>query len=616
MDPIAVGASVVNATGLPKKIAESTIIADVFDSLTTKYKLSSFSGFKDKYLRLCSSHLSIRTIASPDNSVHVDEIYVPLELSGHSRIEATDGTTLDNSSRASLIVGFAGQGKSTILRKLLSNNISRISRLPFFYELKNYNGGEIEEAISRNLFTQGIKFSAGGLKNLFNDSNVRLFLDAFDECPAEHKRELFSEIDKLVRKYNCNIICTTRPDTELDALVGVDIYKVEFLRDRQIKDIIFKTCQAIEKAQELYSALERSNFHKGSDSILRSPILVVLFCTSYNIGISIPESLSQFYKNIFDTVFHRHDNIKGGVARARHWNDDRSVYRNVFDYFCFISQRSSLGSFSFVELSGLISKTLKYLSKEPEHSDKISTELIQITNLIIRDGYDEYKFIHKSIQEFFCASFLIYGLETKEKQAFYTKCASELGFYNIFSNTLLFMKEIDSFDYLSFHVIPAIDGLLDLKQTEIDDSYVIPISLSNAYMDDLIFTVKYREGFDRRGGPTLDAEIYPPKISTAVKNTFMHRLFSMAAEILNFKSPTNKALREITTFSSDIGDGMYQTSLRNIYKSLKITENEISESLILSMSVLFRAEYNSGLKQILNRKYQVSTQGYLDFSLE
>ena len=91
MEPVAVGLSVVNASGAPKKIIDSTIVSDVFDSLVTKYKLSSFSGFKDKYLKLCSGNLLIKTIVSPDNSVHVDEIYVPLELSGHSRIEVENG---------------------------------------------------------------------------------------------------------------------------------------------------------------------------------------------------------------------------------------------------------------------------------------------------------------------------------------------------------------------------------------------------------------------------------------------------------------------------------------------------------------------------------------------
>ncbi|MDK4200818.1 NACHT domain-containing protein [Pseudomonas sp. HR1] len=616
MEPIAAGVSLVNATGTPKKIAESKIVSDVFDSLVLKYKLSSFSDFKENYLKSCSGNLLVKTIASPDSYVHVDEIYVPLDLSGHSRIEVESGTTLDNSSRASLIVGLAGQGKSTILRKLLSNNISKISRLPFFYELKHYAGGEIEIAISKNLSAQGVEFSPGGLKKILNDSNVRLFLDAFDECPSDHKAALFHEIDKLVRKYNCNIICTTRPDTELDALVGVDIYRVEFLKPRQIRAIIHKTCSDLSKAEELCGALERSHFHKESDSILRSPILVVLFCVSYNLGISIPESLSQFYKNIFDTVFLKHDNLKGKVSRVRHWNDDRSIYRNVFDYFCFISQRKSLASFSFSELAGLMAESLSYFSRESAVADVIASELIGITNLIIKDGYDEYKFIHKSIQEFYCASFLATGLATDKKKEFYRKCAEEIGFYNIFSNTLLFMREIDSFDYLAFFVASAVSKMLGLEMHSIDDNYIVDRQLIERYMTSVKYVLRYEESFDRRGGATVVAEIFSAKISSAVKNTFSYKLFSTASDFMQMKHPSDSVIKAIASQSKSLGEGLYETDLKGILPFIEVAEVDIENSLMLSLGILYRREYNSAIDHISNRVTQVSKQGYLDFDLE
>lgn len=46
-----------------------------------------------------------------------------------TRQEINDLTALDN-DRAILLKGLAGQGKSTLLRKLLSNNAKRFNRLP------------------------------------------------------------------------------------------------------------------------------------------------------------------------------------------------------------------------------------------------------------------------------------------------------------------------------------------------------------------------------------------------------------------------------------------------------------------------------------------------------
>src|SRR5690606_26787149 len=141
-------------------------------------------------------------------------------------------------------------------------------------------------------------------------------------------------------------------------------------------------------------------------SVLKTPILVVLFTISYNIGEEIPTTLSQFYENIFETVFYRHDNLKGKVNRVRYWNDNRKIYKDIFCCFCFVSQQDNLSSFISDKLVELICLALQYNGQDKSLADKISDELMKITNLIIEDGFNEYKFIHKSIQEFFSASFV------------------------------------------------------------------------------------------------------------------------------------------------------------------------------------------------------------------
>ncbi len=65
---------------------------------------------------------------SQDKSFHVDDVYIPIDImqSGtQSRLEVNDSTVLDN-DRSILIKGLAGQGKSILLRKLLSNNAKNI----------------------------------------------------------------------------------------------------------------------------------------------------------------------------------------------------------------------------------------------------------------------------------------------------------------------------------------------------------------------------------------------------------------------------------------------------------------------------------------------------------
>ncbi len=143
-----------------KEAAKKTVGA-CFDYLCNKYKLKELGKFKRNYIDYCNNVLHIKTIASQDNSVFVDDVYVPISIlkAGHSiPFEITEKTALDD-SRALLIKGLAGQGKSTILRKLLSNNAKLYERLPIFYELKNYKGGSIEKAFSDSLVGMGVKIS-------------------------------------------------------------------------------------------------------------------------------------------------------------------------------------------------------------------------------------------------------------------------------------------------------------------------------------------------------------------------------------------------------------------------------------------------------------------------
>ena len=59
----------------------------------------------------------------------------------------------------------------------------------------------------------------------------------------------------------------------------------------QILNIIENTCEDNKKASELCGALRQSSLYKKSDSVLKSPILVVLYCVSYNLGEEVTETL-------------------------------------------------------------------------------------------------------------------------------------------------------------------------------------------------------------------------------------------------------------------------------------------------------------------------------------
>lgn len=601
-------------TSTANEVVKKTI-GPVFDFLVKKYELLDIPRFKEHYLEYCEKTLEIKTLVSQDKSFHVDEIYIPIDImqSGtQSRLEINNFTALDN-DRAILIKGLAGQGKSTLLRKLLSNNAKRFSRLPVFYELKNYNGGTLELAISKSLSHFGVQISEYALKKLLSDSNVKIYLDAFDEVKPEFRIELIDEIKRFINSFKCHVVCTSRPSTEIDSLSEFRTFSVCELTEEQIFGIIKKTASDHEKCDELCGALKRSPLHTKKDSILKSPILVVLFCISYNLGEDIPNTLSQFYSNIFDTVFHRHDNIKGEVYRERHWNDNRRVYRELFDCLCFISLSDGLNGFSHEKLVNFVSISLKHINEEYSIAEKAVKELSSITNLIIEDGFNEYRFVHKSIQEFFAASFIM-SLQHDKKTSFYKKCFNDYSFYTTFHNSLFFLEELDYYNYHEYGFIPAITNFLCLSSQAVKiDNYAIPTSVKDVFLDDIhlrakftIFKVGNKESYEvEKTNFNFDkSDSYPSLFSS---------IFTFSIDFIKIELPDKELMSIIRQNENALDNGWCKLSIREILKFKNLPDTIALEALNLGIDVLTRNKFNNAVDKLNNRRDSLNSTDYFNF---
>jgi hypothetical protein len=611
MDPITSELVVSSAQIIINKIAGET-----FDFISSKYKLLHLGSSKDKYLEYCQKTLHVKTLFSPDKAVFIDDIYVPLTLKGINTgsVTVSDATILDLPQSAILIKGLAGQGKSTILRKLLANNLRTKKSFAIFYELKNYKGGDIEDALESNFKISGVDIDKISIEKILSESTTRLYLDAFDEINPKYRLEFLDQFQKIYNKYICKIVCTSRPDTEIDSLSDFCTYYVDKLNQKQIFDIIHRSSTDKEKAIELCAALKRSPLHNDSESILKSPILVVLYCISYNLGEDIPSTLSQFYCNIFDTIFYRHDNIKGRVNRIRHWNDNRQIYRELFNCLCFLSQRTGANSFDRYALTTLLGKSLEYLNEDNKLSDKIFDELSFITNLIIEDGYNEYRFVHKSIQEFFTSSF-IKSLPYDKKCDFYNRCAHDSKFYSLFSNTLFFLREMDYYDYCEKYLIPSVSNLLNLDNKALCNEYDPSDDLVDKFINNMIIKVKYSKIYDKQIKQNLETfESSAPTLNNAEKYSEAHiRLFNSTVQIMEIFSIDEEMERFIVTNGIQSDDCYYSLPLIDIFKKKGISRDEVKDKLRIAVYVVFHDEYNQAIEKVHNRNKVLMLESNFDF---
>jgi hypothetical protein len=396
--------------------------------------------YVEKYV---NRFMKMRTLHSAESDVYLDAIYSPLKLEAQSNgtvFTVDDGFTLDNRQVIN-IIGIAGQGKSTILRKLFLEELLKAKRFPFMIELRRVENATIINHLKQQLKDIGLKFGDDDVEILLQSKKVVLMLDGYDEIPSNNRHRLLNEIMQLNTRYCCDIIVTTRPGTEICSEVNIINLKVKNLETDEIISIISKLDNKGE--QEDLPKLIKEN-QQLRDTLV-SPILVNLLYVCYPYLDVVPESVVDFYDKLFITLFSRHDKIKN-FNREKYSPITAIDAIKIFNAFCFDSINKNYLEFTEESLYIFLNSAIKLNQISPSFTEQIQKDLINITCLIQMDGFDKYVFLHKSVQEFHAAKF-ISSLPHKHKKRCYSNLLKNIDLDDKFDNVLLFLKHIDTDDY-------------------------------------------------------------------------------------------------------------------------------------------------------------------------
>ncbi|GAB3535461.1 NACHT domain-containing protein [Photobacterium alginatilyticum] len=402
--------------------------------------------YAEKYV---SRFMKMRTLHSAESDVYLDEIYSPLKLevqSNGDELTVEDGFTL-GFSKVINIIGIAGQGKSTILRKLFLEEMRKAQRFPFMIELRRVENDSILSYFKQQLKDIGLAFDDGDVEILLQSRKIVLMLDGYDEVASQNRLKLLSEIIQLKTRYSCDVIVTTRPGTEICSEVDIVNLKVKSLEIDDIISIISK----LDKNDELEELPRLIKSNKQLQETLISPILVNLLYVCYPYLDIVPESVVDFYDKLFITLFSRHDKIKN-FNREKYSPITAIEANKVFNAFCFDSINKNSLEFTEESLYGYLQSAIRLNQVLPEYTEQIQKDLINITCLIQKDGFDKYVFLHKSVQEFHAAKFIA-SLPHKHKEKFYSKLSEAIDNEDKFDNVLQFLKYIDTDDYNSLLVV-------------------------------------------------------------------------------------------------------------------------------------------------------------------
>ncbi|MBH3213761.1 NACHT domain-containing protein [Serratia marcescens] len=348
-------------------------------------------------------NLHIKTISPSKNRVYIDDVYVDLDVDDENGLikiyNATPG-------KVYCIEGIAGQGKSTLMKKILLELIKKPGVFPIFIELKDLKERTIIKYISDILSRHNVEHNEADVVSLINTQKVTVLLDGFDELSYKEREIVYIEIEGMSSRSKAPIIISTRPDTEIanSYMVKDTSYKIQNLDKIKVLSIVEKNVDE-DQRKSVLSILEANDDLMDS---LKTPILVSLFCFCYPYSDIIPENAIEYYSRIFDIVYEGHDKRKEFFDREKKFKVRTSEAKKIFNAFSYLSLMKKKTSFDREFAVSAISTCLVSTGNKDRKGceDDILDDLINVTSLIIDDGLYHYSYIHRTIQEYHAAVFV------------------------------------------------------------------------------------------------------------------------------------------------------------------------------------------------------------------
>jgi hypothetical protein len=420
--------------------------------------------------KISDRYLTFRTLLSRDVDVFINDIYYPLRIKSFK--DGTAPLTLSEEAsfeypKIACIVGKAGQGKTTFLRKLFINELSSKSgQFPLIITLRRVDWSDNDLTPARlvaNEFKElGITVKEDACSYLLQLDRLKIFYDGYDEVETEFRTHALKLITQTYTTFGAKCVVTTRPATEVQ-LYGGEIHNYALMDLTEI-DVI-----KIIKSHTLISYIDKKQLldvivnKKEITKILLTPIIVDIFISTYNSLVAEPSTVIDFYEQLFQTLAATHDRLKVMFERRGISGLNNVELEKVFRSASFqlLNKKNDITfrDSDVVEAFNFASKKLG-LEVSDSHIDVINK-----TSLIKQDGHD-YSYLHKSIIEFFAAKH-IRSLSDEARQKYYKYIIEN--YKASHENVLRYLSKIDEdMFYIIFvkTIVESIKTTTDIYETK------------------------------------------------------------------------------------------------------------------------------------------------------
>lgn len=593
------------------------LIGDIYNYATSKIRPS---GIKQAYKALTAMELgkqvyktiNVKTLWNVEKEVSLFEFYYPSRVTfpGHEEPSHINSIRqLPNDGRF-VIQGTAGQGKSIFLRFLYGQTIfenNKINKVPLFIELRRLTSDtNLISLITGALRRFGLPATKENIEDYLSNEKIILLLDAFDEIDTELIGRTIGELEEIASLHeSLPIIITARPNSSIQQCAFFRVAHLDTLNSRDHLPFLQKVCANKTQAKAIHAAIE-SNEGSHLQSLLSTPMLLTLLVLLYRAHSTFPSTLARFYEQLFDVMFFKHDQTKPGFHRTRHTNLDEIQLKQLFEAFSFQARVNEHQIFTNTTFESTINEAMldTGVNVSPMGFKK---ELVKTACLLIEEGL-ELTFIHKSVAEFYAASF-VQRSGNEFAIDFYNQIVTE-GLQMQWAGELNFLIQIDPYRISKYFIIPQANHILKYLEISSPES---DIPNSN-YLKTLKRSVQIN--YEKRNGKWIFIGIlgiqgemshFGPSITFAIFGPLLMSS-SGSTTLLNAHDALEKIVpQEIDTYSVNLdqmGTILNIDLLQEIQKELSIAIQAIIQKKQEAENTVKREEAKSRIVPKLKKRVE------------
>jgi GTPase SAR1 family protein len=541
-------------------------IKSIDDGVSSAFKL----GIKDYLEKQRDKYSQIKTLLRGNTPVDLYEIYYPLFLqSGKTTIDTENIENLFKKTNCVTIIGDAGSGKSTLMKHLFLNSIRSNYAIPVLLELRYLNefNDDFTQYIIKKTLDLDIAKNGEALEKLLRKGNFVFFLDGYDELKTSRKRMIIESISDFVTKYNKNdYIITSRPYSDIEQFPTFTNMLLKPLSRTDIPKFVAKQLnndvEATDKINQSIEISSKENIYVKEFFV--NPLLLTLYILAYQVNPSVPDKKFLFYRRVVSALFSEHDSrSKFGFTHELTSELVHEQIEDILKAFCFLSFFEAKYEWDIDYINEKFDAIKSKYRLCFKNSALIDDLKVAVALWIVEDNGD-YTFAHRSLQEYFAASYIKH-INQDAKESIYKKIIDKIRFRKErggdYQNILSLLEEMDTLNMYEYYYKPLL--------TELEKAFAI-------YNDETMLK-SFINFFVKDYAVVSSKIIYNINWQNIAKTFYLHfmytnKLYRMLHSQLNMQTANINSSFIMETKSKKIS---FIPLDDNFYKIIKKLDNEI-----------------------------------------